>query len=403
MARPVKRSAQIPAPSIWSPTFVALLFMNFFMAMGQTTTGTVLPLFARDLGATTSLVGFVSGAFAVTALAVRPFAGPAFDSFSKKRLLLVAVAVITAAMASYSFAQSVPAILVGRFVHGLGMGCSGPLGMALVSETLPPQRLGSGVSIYALAQAAAQAVGPAFGLWFSDTMGYSLTFLLTAAFMAASWLTIAVFVKEPYTGVRPPYRLSLSRAFARKAVGPAFVLMLLSGAFSCTSAFMAIYGKLLGVQDIGLFFTVYAVCLLVTRPLFGKLSDRVGTTKMLVPAILCFGASYVLASRALVLQDFLVTAVVAACGFGVCTPLLQALVFKCVPESARGSASNTTYTGLDLGFLLGPTAGGMVVEAFLPQVAVEAEAYANMWIAMLVPIAVALLAFLVMRKRLGGR
>ncbi|MBR2834802.1 MAG: hypothetical protein IKE43_03695 [Coriobacteriales bacterium] len=56
---------------------------QFFNSFGQATAGTVLPLFARDLGATTSVIGFVAGAFAITALAIRPFAGPAFDSFSK--------------------------------------------------------------------------------------------------------------------------------------------------------------------------------------------------------------------------------------------------------------------------------------------------------------------------------
>ncbi len=96
------------------------------MAMGQTTASTVLPLYMHALGAATSIVGFVSGAFAVTAILMRPFVGPAFDSFPKKRLLMIAMVLICIAMASYAVVDSVPAVIVGRFVHGLGMGCTGP-------------------------------------------------------------------------------------------------------------------------------------------------------------------------------------------------------------------------------------------------------------------------------------
>lgn len=395
---------RIKPESIWSPTFAALLIANFFNAMGQATAGAVLPLFARDLGAATSVVGFVAGAFAITALAVRPFAGPAFDSYPKKRILLAAQGVIGTSMLLYSVAGSVPAVLATRLLHGVGMGCAAPVALSIVSQTLPSSRLNSGISIYALSQAAAQAVGPAFGIWLARTVGFSPVFSITAASIAMSLILVALLVKEPPEpeGGRPPYRLELRRAFAVRALGPTCVLMLFTMSFSCIGSFMAIYGDLRGVEQIGLYFTVYAVCLFVTRPLFGGLSDRVGTTRILVPSAVCFAASFVLISRAADLPGFLVAAVVAACGFGVSTPLIQATVFRCVPRTARGSASNTSFVGLDVGSIAGAYLGGVVIEALEPVLGSEVAAYSAMWIVMIAPIVAGVVLFLAIRGRIAA-
>ena len=52
----------------------------------------------------------------------------------------------------------------------------------------------------------------------------------------------------------------------------------------------------------------------------------------------------------------------------------------------RGAASNTSYTGLDLGMLFGPTIGGNVIVFLEPQLGSLVEAYSWMWLVMLVPL-----------------
>ncbi len=271
--------------------------------------------------------------------------------------------------------------------------------MAIVSETLPRERMSSGIGIYTLAQASAQAIGPAFGIWLSGQVGFTATFVVTTCCMMGAFVVVAVFVRNVDNGPLPPYRLSLNRAFAKEAIPLAAVIMLLMTAFACVGSFNAIYGGLRGVQGIGLYFTVYAGCLLVTRPLFGRLADRVGITTLVVPGCLCFATSFGLLSQAQSLPVFLLAAIVGACGFGVVTPLLESEIFRRVGEERRGSASNTSYLGMDLGQLLGPWLGGRAVEGLEASGVPEVDAYANMWIIMLGPIALALALFLVVGRR----
>ena len=89
------------------------------------------------------------------------------------------------------------------------------------------------------------------------------------------------------------------------------------------------------------------------------------------------------------MTGLLVAAVIGSAGFGSCAPLVQTLALSSVPVERRGAASNTAFTGLDLGMLTGPPTGGLVAEALLPAAGNLADAYSAMWIVMLIPAACA--------------
>ena len=373
--------------TIWSAPYVALMATNFFQSMAAFMTNTTLPLYLDALGAATSMVGIVVGAFAITALLIRPFAGPAFDSFSRKRLLLVAQAVIVVSLVGYGAVRSIPGLFCMRLLHGLGIGCFGPLAMSLVSEFLPVSRLASGISIYALAQSFAQVIGPAIGLWLAEAIGFSNAYFVSAASVVVAMVGV-FFVKEK-PRERPPYRLSLDRMFAREAVPKAAVMCLLSIAFAGITSYLVLYGALLGIEGMGTYFVVYALCLVATRPLFGKMADRFGAPRVLLVGVLFFAASYVMLWQVRDFAGFIAVAVVGSAGFGACVPLVQSMALASVLMERRGAATNTSFTGMDVGMLIGPATAGFVIEALVPAVGGEVAAYSCMWLVMLVPLAIA--------------
>ena len=374
--------------TIWSVTFAILLMANFFQSMAAFTANTTLPLYIDSLGAGAGTVGVVIGAFAITALFVRPFAGPAFDSYSRKKLLMCAQGVITISFVLYGFIGSVPALFAVRLLHGLGIGCAGPLAMSLLSEYLPPSKFASGISIYTLSQSMAQVIGPATGLWLVNALGFQRTYLIAAGLLFASMASISR-VKE-IDRERPPYQLRLNRMFAREAVSAAVVLALFATAFGGTTSYLVLYGTKLGVSNLGAYFMVYALCLLATRPLFGNLADRFGTQRILIPGTVCFAVSYVMLAHVHGFASLLAVAVVASAGFGACVPLVQSMGMASVEPERRGAASNTVYTGLDVGCLLGPAVAGASIELLEPICGSLLSAYAHMWYVMLVPQAIAL-------------
>lgn len=384
--------------TIWTFPFVALLCMNFFQAMGSQICMVVIPLYAYSLGATVSVVGIVTGAFAVTALASRPFLGAAFQSFSNKRLLMGAYSLSLVSMLLYSVVSSIPLMVAVRFVHGLGIGCATPLALSIVSNILPQGRLSSGISIYTLGLALAQTVGPIVGIWASGTFGYGAAFLASAGFQTVA-LVLSGTLKVRAPEEKVPFRVNASNVFAKEALRPALVLMLLAIPFSCTNSFVVLFGQARGIDGVGLYFTVYALCLLLTRPLFGSLSDRFGVLTMLVPSILLFCAGLFVLSRADSLQVLCLAAVLSSCGYGVANPLVQSYSFEGMPASRRGVISNTTYTGVDAGNLIGPYLGGSVVDVLTPVSGGESGAYGWMWLVLIIPVAFSLVLVLAGNRR----
>ena len=83
------------------------------------------------------------------------------------------------------------------------------------------------------------------------------------------------FVKEPYREALH-YVLKLDRMFAKESVIATVAILLLAISFSCTAAYIVLYGNALSVDNMGAYFSVYAGCLLLTRPIFGRLSDEYG-------------------------------------------------------------------------------------------------------------------------------
>ena len=385
--------------SIWSPTYTLLIVVNFFQSMAAQIANTTIPLYARSLGITTASIGVIVASFTITAIAIRPFSGPAFDSFPKKTLFFGASLINMIAMVLYSFAASTETLFAVRLLHGVGIGCAAPLGMAICNQVLPPSRISSGISIYMLAFTVAQAIGPAFAVWFTQSVSYQPTFIISGLLLAVACVLV-LFLRVPEVRNRPRYQIRLNRIFAKQGVITATVLFMLSAAMSATGSFLVIYGMLAGVNGIGLYFTVSAVCMLITRPLFGRISDSKGTTTVFVPAAVCFAVSYAIIATARTLPTFLVAAAVGACGYGICSPLLQALTFKMVPQQRAGAASNTTYVGLDLGNLLGPSLAGMLVDFLAPVSGSELAAYSDMWLALIVPIVAGLVFYLSQLKKI---
>ena len=385
--------------TIWNPIFLSVFITNICLNMGQQMMNTLIPKFAYALGATATVVGMAASIFTVTALAVRPFSGPASDSFSKKKLLMICIVDVFVAFLIFSMAQSVPVVIAARLIQGVGTGCIAPLCLAMAGDALPKSKMSSGIGIYALAQAVAQAIGPNIGLTLSSKIGYNKTFLVGAAVMAVGFV-VAFLMKEPErTTPYQPYRIELKRIVAKEAIPSSLLLFFLSLAFSCISSYLAIYGELRGVENIGLYFTVYAGILLLTRPFAGGISDKYGFDKVIVPGIICFAVSFFMISISQNLIMFLIAAAIGSCGYGACQPTIQALSLQKVPQESRGAGTSTNYIFMDLGMLCGPLLGGQVVEFFQRQGLEEVVCYSNIYRFMLIPMAVALLFFIINRKK----
>ncbi len=370
---------------VWNPLFIKLFIVYAVMTMGQFMMNTLIPKYADHLGASSSVVGLITSMFAITALGMRVFSGPATLSFSKKKIVAIASLTIATAFCLYGLSTSIPMVMVARLLHGCGISFSSPTALAMASDALPRNKLGAGIGYFSMGQALSMAIGPSIGLSMIDTIGYNAAFFIGAAVMVVA--SVMMFtLRYSDKAAKKPFKISVNAIIAKEAMIPMVLILFIMMASSNVNAFIVLFAESRNVVNIGLYFTVNAIVMLITRPLVASVSDRLGVRKILLPAMIFVALSFVLIGISTTLPMFLMAATVSAIGFGSCQPAIQTLCIKSVAPQRRGVGGCTNFVGMDIGALSGPIMAGAIVDKF---------GYATMYFSLVVPIVIAIAVFII--------
>jgi MFS family permease len=376
---------------IWNFTFICVFIVNMLLYVGQQMSNSILPLYAYSLNAPSTVIGIVAGSYTITALVFKIISAPAIDSFNRKYILAAAFLLMAVAFIGFSFSKSISMIIFFRLLQGTGQAFTATCCLALATDSLPREKLATGIGYFSVAQAMTQAIGPTIGLKLKDLIGFNSTFVVGSVVMVLA-VFFAMSLKIPFEK-KKTFHLSIDSIIAKEAIIPAVLLFFLATSFMTITSFIAIFGRESVGSDIGYFFTVYAVTLLFTRPLIGKLIDKYGYIKVMIPMLIFFSISLVIISFSSSLPLFLIAAFLNAFGYGGCGPAIQSLCMKRVPKERRGAGSCTSYIGMDLGSLAGPVIAGAIAGQF---------GYTAMWRIMIIPIMVAAVFVFIFRHDIAG-
>ena len=378
-------------PSVWTMSFFTLFFTNMAFNMGLYMSNSLLAIYADSLGASATAIGMVISTFAIASISFRFISAPIMDTYNRKYIVAFSTLMMACAFGGFSISKSVSMLIAFRLVQGCGMAFGNACCLAMVADMLPKDKYSSGIGYYSLAQTISQAIGPSIGLWLVDTVGYNVTFMVNAGVMLTATF-LAFHIKVSFKRTRKLV-LKLSNIIAKEALLPASVLLFLICG-STTSSFLLVFAANQGVTaNMGFYFTVSATTMLVTRPLIGKLTDKIGLVYVCVPALFSNIAAYFIISNSTALWSFLLAAFIGAFGSGACQPALQALSMKTVTNVKRGAASSTNYIGMDLGNLAGPMIAGATAQSF---------GYVSMWRIMTIPFFLAILLLFLSKKTIFG-
>ena len=376
---------------IWNRAFCSILLANAVINLCQYLTNALLPKYADSMGMQATTIGMLMSAYTFTSLILRFFAGPVLDTYNKKYIAAIAMIGLAVAYAGFGVSTSISTLVVFRLLQGVVMAFCNACCFAMASETIPKDKFASGIGYFSLGMVIGQALGPVVALELLGLMGYGATFLITAGFSVLAAL-LALWIKSNFTRTKKLV-ISFKNAIAVEAILPSVLLTFLYMVVFAVNSFLIVFAEKQGItQNIGIYFTVNALVMMLTRPLMGKLSDRHGSLKVLIPS-LCFGiAALIVISVSNALWMFIAAAVLAAFGFGACVPLAQSLTMKSVTNERRGAASSTNYIFMDIGVLLGSNLSGVLVQAF---------GYTTMWNLMIVPLLLAMFAAVFARKTIS--
>ena len=345
-------------PALWTRNYVLIVVINGLLFLGFQFYPAALPPYVKSLGASDSTLGWLIASSTIATLMTRPLAGVLLDRLGRRGVFLSGLALVTVASAAMYFFPLVGMILLLRFIHGLGWGVATTASSTVAADYIPKARFGEGMGYFSLAASMAMAISPAIAL----SLRAGPMFILATAFMVGSTL-LALFLQ--YRPLAPPSGGPTSRnPYEKAAIPPAVVMFLVNTAYGAVVTFLAIYAAQRGIGNIGPYFTVYAVVMMITRPNIGKLVDRKGQKAALFPGLAFLVAAMLLLSQSTNLPMFLASAVLYGIGQGAVHTSAQTLAILNAPKNRVGAANATFSTGFDAGIGFGAVLAGFLVGLF---------------------------------------
>ncbi|MBG9586496.1 MFS transporter [Cytobacillus firmus] len=341
---------------LWTKDFLSISVTSFFLFMGFYVLLTTLPLYILDdLKGDETQVGLIISVFLIAAVISRPFTGKWIDEVGRRKILLASLIVFAVSSLLYFWADTMPALLALRFLHGAGFGMATTATGAIVAEIVPDERRGEGLGYYAMFMNLAMVIGPFAGLTIIQYASFTLIFALCTVLSFIA-IVLGAFVKIPHTAessVKHP-NFTLSSLFEKNAVPVAISAGILAFAYSGILSFISVYAKELDLLEAAsFFFVVYAAFIIMSRPFTGRWFDTYGENKVIYPAIILFAAGLFLLSQANSTFVFLLSGAVIGLGYGTIVPSLQTVAIKQADPAKRGLATSTFFTLFDTGIGLG--------------------------------------------------
>lgn len=412
-----------------------LSLVSLLLLLDDTAVAVALPTVQRQLGFGFGALEWVVNSYTLTIAAFTLLAGHLADRRGAERIFLTGVVIFVLGSLVSGLAFNVAMLIASRAVQGLGAALVGPAALALIATAFPDHRRGTALGVWAGISASAVGIGPLFGAYITETLGWKWIFFFNVPIGVAAWLVARkVLPRSPH---RPaPHRLDIAGAalsglgllslllalnlangsgaspivlilFAvsalsfgvflvheRRTPGPlvdltvfknrffagANVITLLTTAVMCSLFFfLALYLQTVrGLTALasGAALLPLTVTILLVAPLAGRLADRFGARLFIVAGMLLLATGLLGMSRlgsGANLLALMLWLALAGLGIALARTPTTTTALSGATEDAYGTAAGILNTSQATGLALGISLMGLILTTFGPQAAFSRE------------------------------
>jgi EmrB/QacA subfamily drug resistance transporter len=397
------------------PIVLVTALAYFMVALDALVVVTALPSIHRDLGGSPGALQWTVSAYTLTFAAGIITASALGDRFGRRRVYRSGLALFTAASVTCAVVPDLDMLVASRAVQGAGAAIVMPLGLTLLTAAFPADRRGAAVGIWGGIAGLGVAGGPVVGGAITEGLDWHWVFWVNVPLGLVLWLAAGRVLVESHgpVGRLDPVGMLLAAtgaaglvwglvqapelgwtagrtlaglgggvlllagflAWQTKASAPmippslfrsrTFTIAVCTGFLMSASIFSAAFMTSAFFQlargntplGTGLRFLPWTATPLLVAPLAGRLADRVGARRLLVPGLLVQALGFVVITR-LALHDagyvwYVVPFAVAGIGISMALPSAPAAALGSVGPESLGRASGVVNTLSQLGASVG--------------------------------------------------
>jgi len=344
-----------------TPAFIRLTLADvaYFTSTGVAIY--TLPLWVTGpVGSDKSGAGLAFGAFAVSALLLRPIAGRLADTRGRRPLLVGGALISAVGMLGTAYAGNLGLVVVLRLLLGVAEAAFFVASIAALADLAPPNRMGEATSYNSLGLYLGLAFGPPLAELLVRTGGFR-----AAWYGAATLSVIAALVAAGIRDLRKgaPATAGRMRVIHWKAVPAALGFFASVVAMGALFAFGSLQADAVGLMPVSTPLFVYGIIVVTGRLLLARVLDRFRPLLLGAVALVIISGGLMIMALWTTPLGMVLGAAVFALGITLSTPAFFSAIFATARPDERGAASGTASVFLDLAMGGGPMLLGFAAQA----------------------------------------
>ena len=356
--------------SIWTPTFTLLCLAQFLGYAPHFMLTPTFPLYVTHLGGSPFVVGLVLASFAVTSVLLRPLIGYWADHWNEAGVLVSGL-LFQGASILLCLIPVVEATMLANGLRGIAWAGLNTGGYSLLALTAPRARRGEASGYYSGVQSSPTILFPAVALWLIDAPlgGFGAVFVVAAALAvigAGAGLVLARYAPHAAHAPQPDspgsWRVEIFSFLERDVLLPSALLFCLNLSVPAATSFLVLYASEIGIGNLGWYFVVSGATSLLSRPVLGRASDRIGRGRSLAAAFALQVVALSLLVMASGLTGLLISGVLYMLGAAIGGSTILALAVERANPQHRGRAMATFSVAFPLSAGVGALLTGGAVE-----------------------------------------
>ena len=348
---------------LFTPRFFLMCGFSFTVFLSAFLLFPTAPFRILALGGSEATAGLFLGFLTYASALSAPFTGALADRLGTRRVLAVCGLALTGFAAAYGWSSDARTFLALPLLHGVFWSGLLSASSAYMSDVIPEGRRAEGLSYWGLSTVAAVAVAPSLGFWLFH-QGWGVLCGAMAGLNALMGLIALGLPPESASATRGGAARGVAGLIEWRIVAFALSLFLCSFGYGGLTSFSALYAEAGGVTPRSVYLNTLALTILGTRPVLGRLADRLGPRNVFIPALLSMGLGLLVLAVSGRLPALVASAVLFGVGLGQAHPAFSAYVLQHVDARRRGAAFGAILAAFDTGIGTGSILIGLLVSRF---------------------------------------
>lgn len=359
---------------IWKRNLIVCWFGMFVTGIGISQIAPVMPLYIQHFGINdtkliSQLSGIAFGSTYIISAIFSPIWGRAADKFGRKPMLLRASLGMSIVIGLMGFAPNVYALIGLRLLQGTIAGYSTAC-TTLIAVQTDKENAGFALGTLSTANIAGSLLGPTIGGFIEEIFNLKSVFFITSALLFIAFITTALFVKDTFVRENkevPKFKEVWKVIPEKNLTITLFVtFFILNMALYSVEPIITIYVDQLSKNSShvallsGIIFSVSGVANIIAAPRLGKLSDKIGTHKIMLVAIIVAGIIFIPQAFVKNPWELMVLRFILGLAAGGLNPSINILLKKITPPSLTGRVFGYNMSAAYLGVFGGSILGGEI-------------------------------------------